>query len=97
MFIREGFLVFFIIGSIVFPIIGYNMARKRTIGPIKGAVLGFFLGFAGLLIILLYPTIIEEQMHYFSAADELEKFKKLLDEGAITQQEYDTQKAQLLK
>ena len=31
-----------------------------------------------------------------SAADELLKFKKLLDQGAITQEEYDAKKAQLL-
>jgi len=31
-----------------------------------------------------------------STADELLKFKKLLDQGAITQEEYDTQKKKLL-
>ena len=32
----------------------------------------------------------------FSEADELKKFKKLLDEGIITQEEYDTKKKQIL-
>ena len=32
----------------------------------------------------------------FSVADEIMKFKKLLDMGAITQDEYDRKKAQLL-
>ena len=32
----------------------------------------------------------------FSVADELFKFKKLLDDGAVTQEEYDTMKKQLL-
>ncbi|WP_270264475.1 SHOCT domain-containing protein [Lactococcus formosensis] len=31
-----------------------------------------------------------------SAADELKKFKELLDLGAITQEEFDTQKAKIL-
>jgi len=33
----------------------------------------------------------------FSAADELRKFKQLLDDGIITQEEYDAKKKQLLK
>ena len=32
----------------------------------------------------------------FSVADEIEKFKKLLDMGAITQDEFDTKKKELL-
>lgn len=32
----------------------------------------------------------------FSVADEILKFKQLLDMGAITQEEYDTKKAELL-
>ena len=32
-----------------------------------------------------------------SVADELKKFKELLDMGAISQEEYDAQKAKLLK
>lgn len=37
-----------------------------------------------------------EQASGTSAADELMKFKQLLDAGAITQEEYDTKKAQIL-
>ena len=33
---------------------------------------------------------------HISAPDELGKYKKLLDDGAITQEEYDRKKAQLL-
>lgn len=32
----------------------------------------------------------------FDAADELKKYKELLDAGAITQEEYEAKKAQLL-
>src|ERR1700753_3493952 len=97
MSLRQGFLLFMIASAIVFPIIGYNMGKKRILGPIKGALFGFFLGFPGILMILLYPTHEEAQARYFSAADELEKFKKLLDIGAINQHEYDTKKAELLR
>ncbi len=60
-----------------------------------------------LLILLIRVTIREKRMHNAemeatqsvssaSATDELMKFKKLLDAGAITQEEYDSKKNQLL-
>ena len=41
------------------------------------------------------PTVIQ-QTAAPSAADELKKFKELLDMGAISQEEYDAKKKQLL-
>lgn len=41
-------------------------------------------------------TIIN-QFQSFSSADELRKFKQLLDDGIITQEEFDEKKKQLLE
>jgi len=38
----------------------------------------------------------KEEINYMSSADELAKFKKLLDDGVITQAEFDKKKQQLL-
>lgn len=61
---------------------------------------GFFLGIIGLIIILLRPnkdTSNNNENLITSEADELAKFKKLLDEGAITEEEYQAKKKQILK
>src|ERR1700761_3232147 len=97
MFVRAFFFWYMIIGSIVFPIIGYNMAKNRTIGGIVGAIIGFVLCFACLLIIILYPTTEEQATpRYRSVTDEIERYKHLLDDGAITWDEYKMKKRELL-
>jgi hypothetical protein len=57
----------------------------------------------GLIIILLSKEKKPEVKTFYrptpqpiSQADELTKFKKLLDEGTITQEEFDTQKRKIL-
>lgn len=45
---------------------------------------------------LLNPEFEVKEQALTSVADELKKFKDLLDSGAITQSEYDTQKKKLL-
>ena len=44
-----------------------------------------------------YKNMGAVQVNSFSAADEIKKYKELLDIGAITQEEYDTKKKELLK
>ena len=67
----------------------------------KGGFLwGFFLGFLGLIAVACYPDlnaqnkVIQEPQQ--STADELMKYKMLLEQGAITQEEYEAKKKQLL-
>lgn len=62
---------------------------------------GFFLGIIGVIVAACKPAVnvspnytpVQPQT---SSADELFKYKKLLEQGAITQSEYDAKKAQLL-
>ena len=46
--------------------------------------------------IAVYKAIDKTAPSAFSPADELKKYKELLDAGAITQEEFDTKKKQLL-
>jgi len=78
---------------------GYKEGEKRTIGDIGGLLLGLVLGFIGIIIIYCLPKIEEQQYHNFfaqSPADEILKYKQLLDNGAITEEEYNIQKAKIL-
>lgn len=61
--------------------------------PLFGAM-GFFLGLIGLIIAAVMPNKKKEEA---SAADGLIKYKQLLDQGVITQEEFDRKKSGLLK
>jgi hypothetical protein len=73
--------------AFIFPVWGYRAGSKRTIGGVLGLLLGFFLNFIGIIIIYFTPLVQDAKFYNFpqeSAADELQKFKNLLDNGAIT-------------
>lgn len=70
-----------------------SIAGKK--GYSKGGffALGFFFGIIGLVVALLISDKTQDSSR---ALDELVKYKVLLDEGAITQEEFDSRKAALL-
>jgi len=77
---------------------GYSAGSVRTVGGVAGLFLGLFLSLLGIIIIMLFPRLEQEQLYEpLSPADELKKYKDLLDSGAITEYEYNIQKARLLK
>lgn len=64
---------------------------------------GFFLALIGVIVAACKPAVNTTQSYapvpvqpQASDADELKKYKELLDSGAITQEEYDAKKKQLL-
>jgi hypothetical protein len=60
---------------------------------------GLFLGIIGIIIIYCSSTV-DSQFNpctNLSPADELQKYKQLLDSGAITEAEYNLQKARILR
>ncbi len=85
---------------LLFPIWGYRAGSKRTVGPFVGLLLGAVLGIIGIIIIYCTPRITEQPFYDFAAesrkADDLQKYKDLLDSGAITEEEYQTQKTRIL-
>ncbi len=58
----EFVLTFALIYSVIFSVIGYNMGKRKTIGSTGGALLGFFLGLIGVLIVACYPNDFENEM-----------------------------------
>ncbi|SEP42461.1 SHOCT domain-containing protein [Mucilaginibacter sp. OK283] len=78
---------------------GYNAGSKRTIGSVGGLLLGLFLSIFGVIIVYCTRRIDEKPFYGFpnqSPADELQKYKQLLDSGAITENEYNIQKGRIL-
>ncbi|OKS89059.1 SHOCT domain-containing protein [Mucilaginibacter polytrichastri] len=90
------FIILFI--WLLFALWGYNAGKERNIGSTTGLLLGLFLGFIGVIIVYCSRKIIYEQPFYTneSTADQLKKYKDLLDSGAITESEYNIQKGKLL-
>jgi len=73
--------------------------KKRVIGAAGGMLLGLFLNLLGIIIIYCTNKVDNEAFLKYkglSAADEIKKYKDLLDSGAITQAEYSRQKARIL-
>jgi Short C-terminal domain len=96
----QHIILLFIFGFIfIGPIWGYRAGSKRTIGGGFGLILGLFLGVIGVAIVYCSNKVDQQPFAGFavnSAADELQKYKQLLDSGAITEAEYNIQKAKIL-
>ncbi|WP_316817313.1 SHOCT domain-containing protein [Pedobacter nyackensis] len=86
------FIVLFLVGV---PFWGYKLGSVRTIGGGFGLLLALLLNLLGLLVVYLFPKI--DNLVVADAPEQLRKYKELLDSGAITEEEYQSQKARLLK
>ena len=80
--------------TIVCAIVSRNQAKKKGYSTAGFTLMGFFLGVIGLIIALVLPS--RTGAESTTAADILIKYKRLLDEGAITQEEFDRKKQELL-
>lgn len=94
-----GFLFSLIILGL-FGMWGYNAGKTRKIGSTVGLLLGLFLNIIGIVIVLISPKADGSQGGVFtpaeSPADQLKKYKDLLDSGAITEAEFAVQKRRIL-
>ncbi|GAB3923600.1 SHOCT domain-containing protein [Mucilaginibacter myungsuensis] len=89
------------VGIWIAPIfLGYSLGKDRTIGGGVGLILGFFLSYLGVIIVLLSSRKQQPVFYNFntptSSADELTKYKTLLDNGTISEEEFKRQKARIL-
>lgn len=87
-------LIFVLILCAAFGYASGRMADKKGYSYAAFAAIGFFLPLIGLVIAAVLPD--KNAAGATSNADELAKYKRLLDDGAISQDEYDAKKRELL-
>ena len=105
-----GCLVVYLIVGLVCGFVSKSINENR--GGEGGFWWGFLLGVIGIVVVAVRPmegnatnlNSYQNQAPINSApvakqntADELKKYKELLDQGVITEEEYQTKKEQLLK
>ena len=87
-------ITYLIVGGICALAAG-GIAQKKGYSYGMYAALGFALPVIGLIIAIVMPDKTESKTTT-GTADELLKYKQLLDQGVITQDEFDTKKKELL-
>ena len=103
MYLFIGIIFGFVFGFACYKIIedkGYDNANTW-------AICGFFFGIIALILALAKPNIRQQSemldamrgvnQKAASPADEILKYKELLDQGIITQEEFDKKKKELLQ
>ncbi|MEC9264728.1 MAG: SHOCT domain-containing protein [Pseudomonadota bacterium] len=105
-------LLIYLAFGLIFALICANMAKSRNRSTGLWGVLGFFLGIIAVLILAIIgkdkdspaaadpasggtPALQPAKSN--SNLDEIAKLKKLLDNGVLTQDEFDEQKRRLLQ
>ena len=86
-----GALVFMLIISLLLAVIPARIASKKGYSYAGFYVFGFFLWIVALIVSL----VIQDRKG--DASQQLINYKRLLDEGAITQEEFEQKKNELLK
>ena len=98
--LQQLFVIIFTVGIRIF--FGYICkAISKSRGIPGGFWWGFFLGIIGIIVVAVRPNgnnveNTERRDNTISTYDELERIKKLLDSGVITQEEFDTIKQRIL-
>lgn len=86
--------------GLITGLISYEIVKyKGYDNPVSWFWIGFLADVLGIVLALCKPSVEESQMASnakATPADDLKKYKELLDSGAITQEEYDAKKKQLL-
>lgn len=88
-----GIILLLLIPAVIFGCIAQNFGKKKGYGEGICFAAGFALGIIGLIIVLLLP---DKNADAQSKLDDLLKYKQLFDSGAITQEEFEAKKKELL-
>lgn len=93
-----GGIIFFsyLFLGLVFGLIGGSINENKGCSYWTGFWCGFLLGLIGLLIVALQKDKTKENKILYNST-ELERFKKLADDGTITQNEFEAVKKKTLK
>lgn len=94
----DGAFIFLCLGiGVVCAIASSNIAGKKGYSAALFGILGFCFGLIVLIVAVVLPDKnVEAVSKDVSAAEALAGYKKLLDDGAITQEEFDKKKSELL-
>ena len=105
-----GYLVIYLIVGLVCGFVSKSINENR--GGEGGFWWGFLLGVIGIVVVAVRPmegnttnhnsyqaqsTVNQTPVQKLNTADELKKYKDLLDQGVITEEEFNAKKEQLLK
>ena len=86
--------------GLITGLISYEIVKNKGYNnPVSWFWIGFLADILGIVLALCKPSVKERQMTSnlsTTPADDLKKYKELLDSGAITQEEYDAKKKQIL-
>lgn len=88
-----GAYIFAFIIVLLLAIVPARIAKKKGYSYGGFYVFGVFLWLIALIVALVMP---DKNASKASGADELMTYKKLLDDGAITQAEYEAKKQEIL-
>ncbi|WP_295677216.1 SHOCT domain-containing protein [uncultured Mucilaginibacter sp.] len=91
MFVSQIILIV-VMHGLVFGVACYFIGAQKEIGPIASGFLGLILGVVGLIIVLASSR---KQVIPFNI--QLQHFKQLLDEGTISESEYNHLKGRLIE
>lgn len=83
-------IAFFICG-----LIAKGIGKKKGYGSVLSFCAGFFLTILGIVIMAVVPDKSGKEK-VVTSADALLKYKQLLDAGAISQEEFETKKKELM-
>lgn len=86
-------IAIWVIAGLICGFVCKSQAARKGYSAVGFFCLGFFLNVIGLVVALVLPA---KQSQAAANADSLLKYKELLDNGAITQEEFEAKKRELL-
>lgn len=91
-------MISIIVMALFFGFIAGNINENKGHSFWTGFACGALLGIIGILIVAVQKdnSDVKKVSGSYVSADELEKYKKLLDQGAITEQEFEDVKKKIL-
>ena len=90
-------LMFVLILGLLLGVVPARIAKKKGYSFAGFYLFGLFLFIPAVIVALILTDRNAAEAPASSAADEIAKYKQLLDSGAITEQEFEAKKAELLK
>lgn len=91
-------IIIIVLISPALALIPASIAKKKGYNFTAWWIYGWFLFIIALIHVMVIPdkNLLSNNSESISAADEIKKYKELLDQGALTQEEFDKKKKEFL-